>query len=811
MPGPGDDHPFDAFPVTDQDEPRAAPPDRALLRSPLVRPLDVPARIGRYTLLGVIGRGGMAEVFLAKQDGPAGFQKTCVVKRIRRSLAEEPRFVDMFLREARVAARLNHPNAVQIFELGQEEGEYFIAMEHLDGLSLHRMARRSWYADRSLPTEVIVRAVADAALGLHHAHTLTGPDGRPTPLVHRDVSPDNVIVTREGIAKLLDFGIAKFGEIDDVTNAGEVKGKLPFMSPEQLRGAGLDPRSDLWSLGVTSYWLLTGRRPFEAPTDPKTIEAVLSSHPPRTGAVNPLVPPELDAIVMRLLEKNPARRIASGAALAEELLALLGPTEGYAEAAAFVGAALELPDVPARQSPGPPRVAATRPKGPWLQRRPTHTRTGDVPPRLPTPSVAAASLNDASLNDASLNDASLIDASLIDASLIDASSIEASLIDASVEDASAEHAGAALSSPGAARGGVSPADISYPDDSLPDVSLPDVSLPDASLPDASLPDASLPDGSLPDGSLPDGSLPDGSLPDGTLPARLEPTHASEVTLVHSAPLATLPNEPSVDESLEHATGATATWLHAPAIGRRAGVALVAASVTLALLIGGAAVALLLRDDRPVTAAAPPAAMPASSAPAEEVSAQPVPAAPVLAEPAPAEPAPAEPVPAEPVPAEPVPAEPVPAEPVPADPVPAERVPAAEEPDTRLAVRALAPSRVTWKLGSRTLGRGNLPLKLGRSTTSLTAVDAETGGVVTVPVVDGKADYGAVAAGTVIVRVKPWGDVEVGARKLGTTPIDPIVLPAGRYVLRVIGPERTKAIPVEVRADAATTVNVDLRN
>src|SRR5688500_1691059 len=131
-------------------------------------PVEGAQRVGRYHLRGLIGKGGMAEVFLAKQDGPAGFAKTCVVKRIRRSLAEEKRFVEMFLREARVAARLNHPNCVQIFELGEDNGEYFLAMEFLDGVSLHRAARRCWHHNESVPMEVALRAIADSALGLHH-------------------------------------------------------------------------------------------------------------------------------------------------------------------------------------------------------------------------------------------------------------------------------------------------------------------------------------------------------------------------------------------------------------------------------------------------------------------------------------------------------------------------------------------------------------------------------------------------------------------------------------------------------------------
>jgi serine/threonine-protein kinase len=330
-------------------------------------------RLGRYSLKHLIGKGGMAEVFLATQDGPAGFEKVCVVKRIRRSLVEEKRFVEMFLREARVAARLNHPNVVQIFELGEHVDQlgvkdYFIAMEFLDGLSLHRAARRSWQSSESVPMEVALRATADAALGLHHAHTLhTG--GRATPLVHRDVSPDNIILTRDGNAKLLDFGIAKSLDVQEMTGTGEVKGKIPFMAPEQLQGQNMDGRTDLWALGVTLYWLLTGRRPFDGPTEPMTIDNILRKDPESLRKINPLVPASVDALVLQLLQKDMAKRVATGAELADRLLAMLGPSSSYAAAASFVMHASQLPDDPAgAPQPSLLTIIAARPESQWLKK-----------------------------------------------------------------------------------------------------------------------------------------------------------------------------------------------------------------------------------------------------------------------------------------------------------------------------------------------------------------------------------------------------------------------------------------------------------
>ncbi|OGQ17824.1 MAG: hypothetical protein A2138_10635 [Deltaproteobacteria bacterium RBG_16_71_12] len=291
-------------------------------------------RIGRYVLLRRLGRGGMAEVFLARQEGPGDFAKTVVVKRMLPHLVENKRFVEMFLREAKVAARLNHPNVVQIFELGQDGDSYFLAMEFIDGITLHRLAKRAWLQRRALPTEVIVRAMADVALGLHHAHTLLDEEGRPAGLVHRDISPDNLMMTRDGITKVLDFGVAKStAQRGPVTKTGELKGKIPYMSPEQIQGHPVDQRSDLFSLGVTFYWLLAGKRPFDGATEVLTLKRVLDDLPAPPSQVNDRVPAALDRLVLRLLEKDPDRRYASGEQVHDRLLALLGG-EGAARAPA---------------------------------------------------------------------------------------------------------------------------------------------------------------------------------------------------------------------------------------------------------------------------------------------------------------------------------------------------------------------------------------------------------------------------------------------------------------------------------------------
>ncbi len=282
-------------------------------------------RLGRYTLLERLGVGGMAEVYLAQQDGAVGFQKKVVVKRILPHLASNPLFVDMFAREAKVAARLSHTNVVQIFELGEGGGELFIAMEYLDGITLHRLATASWDQGHAVAVDVVLRTAADAASGLHAAHDLADEQGRPLHLVHRDVSPDNLMVSRDGVTKVLDFGIAKGDLGGPKTKTGHLRGKIPFMPPEQVTGGQLDGRADLYALGVSMYWMLTGERPFDRQSDWHTMYAILHDEPKPASSLNPAVPAGLDALIGQLLAKDRAGRPATGREVAERLEELATP------------------------------------------------------------------------------------------------------------------------------------------------------------------------------------------------------------------------------------------------------------------------------------------------------------------------------------------------------------------------------------------------------------------------------------------------------------------------------------------------------
>lgn len=290
-------------------------------------------RLGRYNLKQRLGVGGMAEVYLAEQDGPAQFKKTVVIKRILPSLAQDPAFVEMFVREAQVAARLHHTNIVQIFELGEEKladgtREYFIAMEYIDGLTLQRLAGASWETGRAVPADVAIRAIADAARGLHAAHTLVDEQGKPLHLVHRDISPDNLMVAKDGVTRVLDFGIAKGDGAGPKTRTGNLRGKIPFMAPEQIEGANLDGRCDQFALGVSLYWLLCGERPFDRGTDFHTMHATLKDAPKPPRELNPGIPPALERVILRLLEKDRSKRYASAAEVADELEELASPGTG---------------------------------------------------------------------------------------------------------------------------------------------------------------------------------------------------------------------------------------------------------------------------------------------------------------------------------------------------------------------------------------------------------------------------------------------------------------------------------------------------
>ncbi|RKH62214.1 protein kinase domain-containing protein [Corallococcus aberystwythensis] len=263
---------------------------------------------GSYQLLKRLATGGMAQIYLARRPGSDAPDKLLVLKRILPHLSENDEFVRMFLDEARIAARLAHPNVVQIYDLGAEGDTFFIAMEYIHGVDARRLWKRSETAGLPLPVPLVCRILLEACAGLDYAHKKTDATGRPLDIVHRDVSPQNILVTFDGGVKVVDFGIAKAADQATVTRSGVLKGKYSYMSPEQASGQRVDRRSDVFALGVVLHELLTGGRLFKRPSDMLTLSAVAECHVPVPSVVAPRVPVELDAIVLKALAKDPDAR-----------------------------------------------------------------------------------------------------------------------------------------------------------------------------------------------------------------------------------------------------------------------------------------------------------------------------------------------------------------------------------------------------------------------------------------------------------------------------------------------------------------------
>lgn len=261
---------------------------------------------GKYVLVGEIAIGGMAEVFLGVKQGLEGFLKVVVLKRVLPHFSDNEQFIRMFIDEARIAARLDHPNIVRTYEFGEVNGQYYTVMEYLPGEDLRGILRRLSNARQRLPLHVAVGIVAQLCAGLHCAHQLTDTNGRPLNLVHRDVSPANIILTYGGEVKIIDFGVAKTNMTATVT--GTIKGKLAYMPPEQILARGVDQRSDIFSAGVVLWELLTGRRLFGRASDAATLYAIMNDAVPHPSRYRSEVPRELDAIVMRALSRSPADR-----------------------------------------------------------------------------------------------------------------------------------------------------------------------------------------------------------------------------------------------------------------------------------------------------------------------------------------------------------------------------------------------------------------------------------------------------------------------------------------------------------------------
>jgi serine/threonine protein kinase len=268
---------------------------------------------GRYELLKKLAAGGMGQVFLARKKG-VGFEKLVVLKRILPHLVEDEEFFTMFLDEARLTARLNHPNVAQIFDVEAEAGQHLVVMEYVQGEDVRRIEKRSRAAAVKLPVGVICRIIADAAAGLDYAHKARDDQGQPLGIVHRDISPQNVLVGFDGGVKLIDFGVAKAAGRAQHTATGVLKGKFPYMSPEQADGEEIDARSDIFALGIVMWELLCDKRLFKGDSDVMSQRLVKACQIPAPSAVDPSLPKGIDTIVLKALAKNRDDRYSDAAA-----------------------------------------------------------------------------------------------------------------------------------------------------------------------------------------------------------------------------------------------------------------------------------------------------------------------------------------------------------------------------------------------------------------------------------------------------------------------------------------------------------------
>jgi serine/threonine protein kinase len=265
-------------------------------------------RFGKYTLVDRIAVGGMAEIFLARQAGLEGFEKTIVIKRIRPHLSKQASFVKMFLNEAKLAAQLNHPNIVQIYDLGKIGESYFIAMEYIFGRDMRRIIPKADSMGIPFPMVYALKIASSVCEGLYYAHQKVDLYGNPLNIVHRDVTPENIFVSFDGTVKVLDFGIAKAANQIEQTRAGEIKGKLSYMSPEQCLGRPLDCRSDIFSLGVVLYEWITGFKLFTGESEVAILKSITEGKIYAPSYFKSDIPEAVETILMRALEKDREKR-----------------------------------------------------------------------------------------------------------------------------------------------------------------------------------------------------------------------------------------------------------------------------------------------------------------------------------------------------------------------------------------------------------------------------------------------------------------------------------------------------------------------
>lgn len=274
----------------------------------------------RYRVVEKLESGGMAEVFLAESEGLQGFRKQVAIKRVLPHLSEKKKFISMFLDEARLSAQLSHSNCVQVFDIGVGDNAYFIVMEYVDGANLKAVAETMKKVGQAFPIPVAIYLAIEICKGLAYAHELKDPStGQPMNIVHRDMSPPNVLLTKFGEVKIVDFGLAKANSQLEKSEPGIIKGKFSYLSPEAAMGQDVDPRTDIFAVGIILWELLAGQRLFLGETDFQTVKKVQQAQVPPVSSINRAVTPELDRIIAKALARDPAQRYYSARDLAREL------------------------------------------------------------------------------------------------------------------------------------------------------------------------------------------------------------------------------------------------------------------------------------------------------------------------------------------------------------------------------------------------------------------------------------------------------------------------------------------------------------
>jgi serine/threonine protein kinase len=286
-----------------------------------IEPPETGLRVGEYELLSRIAAGGMGEVFIARKTGRAAFEKRVALKLLLPHLSQEPELVHRFLDEARIAAQMNHPNLVQVFDVGEADGRHYLAMALVEGVSLARLLKACQRLDEPLPLPMVRLVAIGLCEGLAYAHDLKDRNGRPLEVVHRDINPYNVLVSAAGAVLVTDFGIAKVAGSAHATLPGRVLGKLAYLAPEQLAaGAQVDRRTDLYAAALTLYETATGVSPFQRDSEAATLDAVRQAPLLDPRERRPMIDPRMAAAILRAADRDPARRFSSAKAMLEELL-----------------------------------------------------------------------------------------------------------------------------------------------------------------------------------------------------------------------------------------------------------------------------------------------------------------------------------------------------------------------------------------------------------------------------------------------------------------------------------------------------------